>query len=54
MGTHTDFPGFPLAAVQFYADRLQNNERPWFEAHKADYQKYVLEPGKTFVTVLNT
>ncbi len=52
MSPQSDFSGFPPETIQFYADLLQHNERPWFEAHKADYQKYVLEPGKLFVMAL--
>lgn len=52
MVTQAEFLGFPPETVQFYADLLQHNERPWFEAHKPDYQNYVLEPGKLFVTAL--
>jgi uncharacterized protein (DUF2461 family) len=42
------FNGFPPGAVTFFQE-LDRNNKPWFEAHKSDYQKYVLEPAQEFI-----
>ena len=38
------FTGFCDQTVDFLWQIRFNNERPWFEAHKADYLTYVLQP----------
>ena len=38
------FQGFSRETVDFMWGIRFNNEKSWFEAHKADYQKYLLEP----------
>ena len=38
------FTGFCDQTVDFLWQIRFNNERPWFEAHKADYLAYVLQP----------
>jgi uncharacterized protein (TIGR02453 family) len=43
------FNGFPPGAVTFFQELQKNNNKPWFEAHKSDYQKYVLEPAQEFI-----
>lgn len=43
------FNGFPPEAVTFFQDLQRNNNKPWFEDHKPEYQKYVLEPAQEFI-----
>jgi len=38
------FTGFTPDAMQFLVDLAFNNERPWFQAHKADYERLLKEP----------
>ena len=38
------FEGFSQQTVDFMWGIRFNNERPWFEAHKSDYQTYFLTP----------
>ena len=40
------FEGFSQETVDFMWGIRFNNERSWFEAHKADYQTYFLAPMK--------
>ena len=40
------FQGFSGATVDFLWGIRFNNERTWFEAHKGDYQTYLLAPMK--------
>jgi len=34
------FTGFGHEALQFLVDLAGNNERPWFQAHKQDYERH--------------
>jgi len=45
----SNFNGFPRECVQFYSELSRNNSREWFSEHKADFNKYVLEPAQDFV-----
>jgi uncharacterized protein (TIGR02453 family) len=38
------FPGFPPQTLAFLSDLKANNNRDWFQAHKADYEQYVKAP----------
>src|SRR3954453_18286630 len=38
------FSGFSPDALQFLVDLAFNNERPWFQAHKADYERLLKAP----------
>jgi uncharacterized protein (TIGR02453 family) len=46
------FTGFRPEAIDFLADLAQNNERSWFQAHKADYEHLLKEPMEVFVAAL--
>lgn len=46
------FSGFPQAGLDFLAQLAVHNERTWFEAHKDEYQKFVLEPAQAFILTL--
>ncbi|MBE0689557.1 MAG: DUF2461 domain-containing protein [Anaerolineae bacterium] len=46
------FKGFPQSGLDFLRDLAQHNNREWFEAHKTDYQRHVLEPAQTFVNAV--
>lgn len=38
------FEGFPAETFQFLRNLSDNNNKQWFELHKADYQENVLKP----------
>src|SRR4051794_39617957 len=38
------FTGFRPEAIEFLADLAANNERTWFQARKADYERLLKEP----------
>lgn len=40
--------GFPPETFRFLSDLAANNTRDWFEAHKADYQRFVKKPADLF------
>jgi uncharacterized protein (TIGR02453 family) len=46
------FTGFPVEALQFYADIAQHNDRAWFEAHRETYMTHVIEPAQAFINTL--
>jgi uncharacterized protein (TIGR02453 family) len=46
------FRGFPEEGLQFLEDLKQNNNREWFQEHKAIYTEHVLRPAQDFVLAL--
>ena len=38
------FNGFSTSTLDFLTSLGANNNKPWFEAHKQDYRKHLLEP----------
>jgi|SRR5579859_43357 len=46
------FRGFPKGTVTFLAGLSKNNDKEWFEAHRADYDACLVEPAKAFVEAL--
>lgn len=41
--------GFPKGALPFLQKIKNNNTKEWFEAHKEEYKKLILEPSRAFV-----
>jgi uncharacterized protein (TIGR02453 family) len=52
MSEHPYFKGFSKKTVDFFYDLGKNNNKPWFDAHKKDYESYVLQPAKDFVKAM--
>ncbi|MCJ7703061.1 MAG: DUF2461 domain-containing protein [Anaerolineales bacterium] len=50
--TSNPFNGFPKESLQFFTDLKANNNKPWFDANKPDYENYVLAPARDFVVAL--
>ncbi|MFQ6083392.1 MAG: DUF2461 domain-containing protein [Candidatus Aminicenantia bacterium] len=46
------FNGFSPKTLDFLRNLKANNNKIWFEQHKQDYQKYLLEPLQNLVTDL--
>lgn len=46
---HTKFHGFPKETIPFLMNLRCNNNREWFEAHKASHKEYVDLPAKMFL-----
>ena len=42
--TGSAFAGFTSDAIQFLADLAEHNERAWFQARKAAYERLLKEP----------
>lgn len=48
----TGFSGFNGATLDFLRGLGANNEKPWFEAHRADYEAHFVAPAKAFVSAV--
>jgi uncharacterized protein (TIGR02453 family) len=46
------FDGFPPQTRTFLSDLGAHNEKPWFDAHRDDYERWWLAPAKAFVEVI--
>ena len=46
------FAGFPNGTSSFLEAVAANNNREWFETHRADYNQFYVEPAIAFVTAL--
>jgi len=46
------FDGFPRALPKFLSALGRNNDREWFQAHRADYEVCYLEPAQAFVAAI--
>jgi uncharacterized protein (TIGR02453 family) len=50
--TATDFKGFPRECLHFFEQLSKNNNRKWFEAHRGDYESFVLDPARLFISAM--
>jgi uncharacterized protein (TIGR02453 family) len=48
----TGFKGFTRESVSFFKDLSRNNNKTWFEQHKAVYEQQVLDPARDFILAL--
>lgn len=46
------FSGFTPRTLEFLHKLSQNNNRDWFQAHKGDYERDLLEPALDFIQAL--
>ena len=46
------FHGFSPHSLAFFEQLAAHNSKPWFEAHRDDYEEYLLEPLKELVSDL--
>jgi len=42
------FNGFPKEALDFLSNIIINNSKEWLDAHKEEYEKYIVTPNKTY------
>ena len=38
----SQFSGFPKETVTFLSDLARNNKKSWFDAHRNDYERYLV------------
>ncbi len=53
VATDTTFTGFRPEAVEFLAELAANNERAWFQARKAEYERLLKEPLEALCVALD-
>ena len=46
------FDGFRTELITFLKELGANNNREWFQAHRSDYENYLLEPAREFVLAM--
>lgn len=46
------FEGFPCQGIDFMKRLKRNNNRPWFEKHKGEYESYVKLPMQSLISAL--
>jgi len=44
-----EFKGFSKKTLPFLSAIRKNNNKEWFEAHRSEYEEYILEPSRAFV-----
>jgi len=47
------FQGFQPETWAFLSGLVMNNDRAWFEAHRSDYQRHIVEPALALITALD-
>lgn len=52
MSNEEGFTGFPREGLRFLRELSENNNREWFQEHKQEYQRYLIEPGILLVEAL--
>ena len=43
------FTGFPKEGLEFLSNIIINNSKEWLDAHKEEYEKYIVTPNKAYV-----
>ena len=46
------FNGFSDKSIKFLSDLRENNNKSWFQSHKNEYEKYLLEPAQLFIIAM--
>lgn len=46
------FQGFPGKTIEFFLQLRFNNEKPWFQEHRAEFDAYVMKPFQELVNSL--
>jgi len=44
-----EFKGFSKKSLSFLSSIIKNNNKEWFEAHRTEYDNYILNPSRAFV-----
>ena len=48
--TDSEFRGFSRETIAFLSGLSENNDKGWFEAHRAEYDSHYIAPAKAFVS----
>ena len=52
LDVYPPFEGFPTSCIDFLRGLKRNNNRPWFEKHKGDYEGDVKLPMQSFISAI--
>lgn len=52
MTEQREFRGFSEETLKFFKELKKNNTKKWFESHRQDYERYVMQPAKAFVIAM--
>ena len=52
MASSSEFLGFPAGTQLFLAGISANNDRDWFNAHRADYEAFYVAPALAFIAAI--
>lgn len=52
MATQVEFKGFSEKTIRFFRELAAHNDREWFSARRQDYDEFVLQPARAFVTAM--
>jgi uncharacterized protein (TIGR02453 family) len=52
MNPAPDFTGFSQKSLSFFKELAGNNNKMWFDQHRADYEHQVLDPARDFIGAL--
>jgi uncharacterized protein (TIGR02453 family) len=52
MPEHLEFQGFSKETVKFFRELKRNNSTKWFDAHRKEYEAFVMNPAKAFVVAM--
>ncbi len=54
MTNNSGFSGFPREGVDFLGELKLNNTKPWFQEHKNEYEKFLVDPARAFILEMGT
>lgn len=54
MGSTSTFAGFSPKLLSFLSELEKNNNKPWFDKHRKDYESLYVEPAKEFVAAMGS
>ena len=52
MSDPLQFKGFSRETIDFFSDLSRNNNKEWFDRNKKNYETFVIEPARAFVTAM--
>ena len=43
------FAGFPKEGLHFLSNIIVNNSKEWLDAHKGEYEMFIIKPNKAYI-----
>ncbi len=54
MSGESNFKGFSKETIEFFHNLRKNNNKDWFGSHKNDYETFVMEPARAFISAMGS